>query len=328
VSNDRPERKSAVERSSVRTRAAGVTIGDRFVPPTARHHSQQVATFRALSPALAKRRYGVVAFVGAHVFLWSLVGILAPLSRALGMGNSGAGMVVLLLGILAILTVFVARLSVGADGILLRWLWTQRFLGYHEIRGITRFDKGWLGARLGADGWQHTGQVMGFRVALRSGEEVLMPIALSSRESMADPIVQRIEERIREAMDAFHRDGASVDAPLLRRGERAVGVWVAALRSIGAGANADLRTAPMPRDRLFRIVEDPASPAVDRAAAAVALGGDLDEQTRTRLRFVADATVEPSLRLAVEKAAAGEHQAEIEAALAEIEGKDSRRGVR
>jgi hypothetical protein len=156
-----------------------------------------------------------------------------------------------------------------------------------------------------------------------------MPITLGSQESTADrPIVPLIEERIRDAMDAFHRDGTSVDASLLRRGERAVGVWVAALRSIGAGANADLRTAPMPGERLFRIVEDPASPAVDRAAAAVALGGDLDEQTRTRLRFVADATAEPRLRLAIEKAAAGEDKAEIEAALAEIEGKDSRRGVR
>lgn len=293
--------------------------------------SQQVVIFHALSRALAKRRYGVAALGGFLALLWCLMLIAAMISRALGVSDASAGIVGFALASLAILTVFVARtrLSVGADGILLRWLWTQRFLGYEEIRSITRFDKVWLGARLGLDGWQYTGQVIGLRVALRSGEEVLMPITLGSLESTtALPVVPLIEERLHDAMDAFHRDGTWVDAALLRRGERAVGVWVVALRSIGAGANADLRTAPMPRDRLFRIVEDPALPAIDRAAAAVALGGDLDEQTRTRLRSVADATAEPGLRLAIEKAVGDEDEAEIEAALTEIEGKDSGRGVR
>ena len=181
MSNDRPEPRSAVERAAVRISADGVTSGDRFVPPIATHHSQQVATFRALSRALAKRRYGLVAFVGFHALLWSLVAV----SRALGVGDGGAGMVVFALEVLAILTIFAAptRLSVGADGILRRWLWTQRFLGYHEISRITRFDKVWfkvwLRARQGAGGWQYTGQVMELRVAPRSGEEVLMPIATS-----------------------------------------------------------------------------------------------------------------------------------------------------
>jgi hypothetical protein len=369
VSNDRPNSAPAVDRAAVHANADGVTIGDRFVPraeiqegfvlpgssprvllrraeaPIEIHMgsaeeartllralrldvSQKVATFQALSRALAKRRYGVAAFGG---FL-ALQVIAIMISRAIGVGEGVANIVASVLAALATVTIFgtPTRLSVGADGIALRWLWTRRFFGYDEINHITRFDKVWWGAHWGPDGWQYAGQVLGLRIVLHSGEEVLVPITLGSLERNTDvPIVPLIEERIRGAMDtSCCQDGPPDDAPLLRRGNRDMGVWVAALRSIGAGANADLRTAPITRERLFRIVEDPASPAADRAAAAVALAGAVDEENRMRLRSAAEATAEPKLRVAIEKAADGENDAEIEAALAEAEGEDIRRGVR
>jgi hypothetical protein len=100
-------------------------------------------------------------------------------------------------------------------------------------------------------------------------------------------------------------------------GTRTVSEWVTSLRAIGAGANADTRTAPFPRERLLRIVEDPTSPADDRAAAAVAVGASLGAEDRLRLRSVADAVVAPRLRVAIE-AAAGDDDAELETALAQV----------
>src|SRR5262249_5775644 len=70
--------------------------------------------------------------------------------------------------------------------------------------------------------------------------------------------------------------------------------WAAALRALGAGAREG--TAGESRARLLRIAEDPAAEAVERVAAAVALGGDLDEESRARLRAAAAARAAPRLR--------------------------------
>jgi hypothetical protein len=274
--------------------------------------SQTVAHFRTLSRALAKRRHWLLFGMGFAAFWLGLVNSLATRAH---MGPSGATILVCLAGLVAALSLLLApaRLSVGADGIAIRWLWTKRFLGYDEIREASRYEKG--------VGRSH---VSGIRIILRSSEEVLVPV---NQGSMADPTsVALIEERIREAAETFRRGDAAADAALLQRGDRPVAEWVSALRSIGTGANADMRTAPVPRERLFRIVEDPASAAADRAAAAVALGGDLDDDGRARLRSAALATAAPKLRVAIEKAAAGgDDEAELSAALAELEEEDARR---
>jgi len=215
-----------------------------------------------------------------------------------------------LLGLLTVAMVILfaapTQLSIGSDGIAVRWLWTRRFLGFDQITGVTRFEKGWGNSRL-----------VGLRVVLRSGETVELA---TSRGDWSDGQSAILCQRVLEAMETFRQGGTATDAARLRRGDRGVGEWITTLRSLGAGANADLRTAPVPRDRLFHIVEDPAAPAAERAAAAVALGGDLDDESRARLRAAAAATAAPRLRIAIEKVADGDAEAELEAALAEIEG--------
>jgi hypothetical protein len=260
--------------------------------------SQKVATFRTPSLALAKDRYGMVAGGGVGL-LWVMMEV-ARVEWAM----AGA----FVLGLLVMSTLFVvpARVGVGADGIALGWLWTRRFVGYDEITGVTRFDKDLPLRNL---------RMVGLSLELRSGERVLVPVSHRGDPSSIDIL----EERIREARETFRQGGTVVDAARLRRGVRDVGAWVTALRSLGTRANADLRTAPVAHESLFRIVEDPAAPAVDRAAAAVALGSDLDDESRARLRSAAEATAAPRLRIAIEKAARGEGEAELEAALAEIE---------
>jgi hypothetical protein len=263
--------------------------------------SQAVADFRTPSRALSKRRYGVGVGLG-------LAGLGAAFASVTTGVSTPLGPAALAVGMLAMLILFVAptNLGVGADGIAVRWLWTRRFLGFDEMTGVTRFEKGW-----------GNGRVVGIRVALRSGETVDLPTA---QGNWGEGQTAVLLERIREAVETFRQGGAAADAALLRRGDRGVGEWIIALRSLGAGANADMRTAPVPRERLFRVVEDPAAPAADRAAAAVALGSESDEESRARLRAAAAATAAPRLRIAIEKAADGEEAAELEAALAEIEG--------
>jgi hypothetical protein len=138
----------------------------------------------------------------------------------------------------------------------------------------------------------------------------------------------QVENRLSEAIAAYHESATDRGGAALRRGTRTVRQWVAALRAIGSGANADMRTAPLPRERLLRIVEDPASPEEERAAAAVALATEQDDDGHARMRIVAMHVAAPRLRVAIEAAAKAD-DAELEAALAQVvdEG-ESRRAER
>jgi hypothetical protein len=246
----------------------------------------------------AKRRYaiGIAAVNGLLFLLFVAASRFAPIGFAL-----------LLLSVLAttILAAVPTRLDVGTDGVGMRWLGRSRFIGYDAIRAVTRFER-------------RTGRstLAGLTLALRSGEEVSVPV---NSAGWADPHeIAAIDERIREAMDVFRTGGVAADAALLRRGDRALTDWIVALRSLGAGANADMRTAPVARERLFRILEDPSIAPVDRAAAAIALGGDLDADGRARLGAVAGSIAAPKLRILLEKASSAPDPAELEATLAEL----------
>jgi hypothetical protein len=274
--------------------------------------SQTVATFRTLSRALARRRY-LVGTLGAFFGAYALF-----VGDIVGRGPHAAPPVlsVVLFGLTAISFLVVmlvpTRLDVGADGVMLSWFGRKRFIGYGDVEALRRYDKGWGRSRQ-----------VGVALTLRSGEKVLVPI---SGQRWNDARTAIIEERIREAMEAHRQGGGVADAALLRRGARGAGEWVAALRAIGAGANADMRTAPVPRERLFRIVEDPTAPPADRAAAAVAIGGEIDAASRARLRAAAEATAAPRLRIVIEEAASGEDEDALTAALAEVEaGGEERR---
>jgi hypothetical protein len=274
--------------------------------------TQSVARFRALSRAVAKRRY---AFAAVGGFMAVYAGFVTSLARHHHGGPSALAGIAFALGVIGLVVTFVMPtwLSVGADGVVVSWFGRKRFVSYADIALVGRYDKGWGRSRY-----------LGVTLHLRSGEALDLPITQSEwgTESVA-----LLEERLREAMEAHHSGDATADAALLRRGDREVSDWVSALRAIGAGANADMRTAPLPRERLFRIVEDPASAAADRAAAAVALGTELDDEARARLRGAAEATAAPRLRVVIEAAAASTEQAELEAALAELDDQERRARV-
>jgi hypothetical protein len=330
----------------VRADATGVTVGDRFVP-----RSQIRAGFVVPGEAarvLLRRRFlppielqvtskktgrallhavGLDASQSVATFRTPNRMLLTPwfaplLAAAVGvtlLALRGAGIhtlpAFLVLELLVVAFLFLpTRLDVGADVIVLRWFGRRRVIGYEDIEVVHRFERS-----LGQS------RTVGLSIRLRTGEEVVVPITGRTRDGPNPNAVEVVQERIREALKTHRAGGAAADAALLRRGGRGIGEWVATLRTVGAGANVDMRTAPFPRERLFRIVEDPACASSDRAAAAIALGADLDDEGRARLGAIAQATAAPRLRIAIEKAASAVPLGELEDALAELQADEDER---
>lgn len=264
--------------------------------------SQSVAEFSGLSRVFASTGYLLTAIFGG--VLYAALHDLAH-TKAIALAGSLALLVV------GAVVFWKSKLRVGADGISLRWLGRERFVGYDTIDTVTTFERGFGRSR-----------VRGVKLLLRTREEVSIPLGASGL-GREDPSIL-FEERVNEAMEAHrHRSGARADADLLRRGARSASDWVTALRSLGAGANADLRTAPVPRERLLRIVEDPSASATSRAAAAVAIGASLDSDARARLQAAAASTAGAKLRIAIDAAAAEATEADLEAALEAVESESA-----
>jgi hypothetical protein len=90
----------------------------------------------------------------------------------------------------------------------------------------------------------------------------------------------------------------------LERGTQSSVEWLRNVRALPG--RTSYRAAGVSPETLWRIVEDPALPSRDRAAAAAALGPTFDDEARARIRVLAEATVSPRLRVALE--AAGEQE--------------------
>lgn len=276
--------------------------------------SQAAATFRLPSRLVSDRSWRLRFGLGFAAF----VAMLAGLGILLAVLHLTAAMPALpVLYILGIAT-FVGfgifaptRLRVGADGVSLSWLRWKRFLGYGDMALVRRFEDG---------GWGKN-RMAGIEITLKSGEVVRIPVQ-PTQSGVRDEVVI-VEERIAEAIETWRRGDGAADAALVQRSGRAPGDWLRALRGIGAGANADARTAPVLPERLWRIVEDPAAPPDARAGAAAALGATIDDEGRTRLRAAAEATAAPRLRIAIEAAAKGTGDEELAAALAEVESAEA-----
>jgi hypothetical protein len=226
----------------------------------------------------------VAPILVALLLLGMLIGSRSPRVAAFGIPAVGLSAFVWMFGLIFSPT----RVRIGVDGIVTRWLGKERFIPLSRVTGVGAYEE-----RVGGKTY------VGVAVQLAGGERVKIP-AGQKGWMQVDP--NEIEERIREAQK-LHQDGAdAVDARALERGGRDTRAWVAALRALGAGANADMRTAPVPAEKLLRIAEDASAPAVVRAGAAVAAGASPD--ARQRLRVAAKTTASPSLRVALERVAA------------------------
>jgi hypothetical protein len=196
-----------------------------------------------------------------------------------------------------------AHVTVGADGVLVRWLWQRRFFRIADIASAEV-----VGPR-GAAPSTHSSIFV--RLKLRSGEVLDLCVALRKRGVVSEGAHdwarmrgEMIAERIREAIEAHGPGGdAPWSASALSRGERSVPDWLAWLRDVRARVATFREGIELARDELWRVVEDPTASAEHRAAAAVALAPDLDDDGKSKLRIAARAAAAPKLRVALEAAA-------------------------
>jgi hypothetical protein len=253
---------------------------------------QTTATFRGAALPLARPFRFIFATIAALV---------AALMLSMAIHFN----LLMLVFVLAVgVSVFPSYIDVGADGVLARWGLIRRFFPAREIVGTSLYVDAFGRSR-----------IAGVKLHLRSGEEVKLPLGSSLwTEDKSAMLV----ERIRHVISATRTPGAVAEQAMLARGDASPKAWVERLRSLGAGANATLRVAPVRQDALWEMIDDHAADPETRAAAAVALAPSLDEGGRIRLAQTAQATAEPRLRVVLDAALADDEEA-LEDALAGVE---------
>ncbi len=255
--------------------------------------AQSVASFRGMSRAMGRPWLMSVGFFAImpviFAFAW-LLPQLSPLS------------VPLLIGLAMTLALFPSRIEIGADGVLVKWMWLRRFIPTSDIAGVGHYAQS-----LGQN------KYVGAKLTLRSGEEVNLPIG----NRWSDALAYGLVERIREAVDVYKRGDVESAAALLDRRDRTIPQWIAMLKGVGAGA-ATLRTAAIDTERLWHLLESAGAPPKQRAAAAIALSSCDEQDAKARIRIAANAVAEPKLRVVLE-AASQSDEAAIEQAMQELD---------
>ena len=208
--------------------------------------------------------------------------------------------------------------SIGADGILTESRWSQRFIPYAQIRAV-----------------QHMLPVPGLaaycvQVEVTGGEILNLPTWGELGESQGgprpaltnDPLGAELARAITAARDAWAsgRTDQSLHEEVLARNGRSGAEWLAALRSLSAGAPDVYRAATIDAERLWRLLDQPGAPVASRVAAAVVLGASRDAPARRKLRVVARSMVDPGLKRVVERAAGARDDDALIEALEAIEG--------
>jgi hypothetical protein len=207
---------------------------------------------------------------------------LCPVTLALVSGHAlyvYVGPLALLAAFLVVQLVRTASVTVGADGLWIRpWLGRGRFIAFAHIASVEASAANVL-----------------FR--LNDGREVKMSKETGrghfadAGEDYAKGLAQRVAERVQALRD-------DPGKPVLARASRSAREW---LRDLGAGTDetAHYRTGAIPREDLWRLVEDASTPATTRAGAALALRTGMREGESARLRAAAEACAAPRLRVAL-----------------------------
>lgn len=250
-------------------------------------------------------------------------GILASYAESFFRTHSvGAFFGTLLVGVVCIFGLWLAptTIEVGADALSIRWLGRTRIVPLSEVESIAPMVQVERVSR----GRGMSGQVRihhGVSVTLRDGNLVETRFGDGAYHlAQRDQLI----ERVRTMLAAREGVQEPADTAFLARGERDPSSWIRALRR-GSTDEGGMRRAPIPAERFWRVIEDPAVEATDRAAAAVAIGGAATQEQRARVRIAADRTVDPALREALERAV--DEQADEEALVAALTVLEKRRSA-
>jgi len=179
-----------------------------------------------------------------------------------------------------------ARITVGIDGIFVRWLWHRRFI---PLAGVVRAEP------VGDDA---------ILLARSSSEGQVLYTSVATHRGVYGPRHRdAVLRRVREVLEV-----RSVEAPstgvmsLLARGGRTKVQWLEGVAAMGQGGS--YRGSVVPEEDLWTVLHDASAPEDARAAAAMALRASLDDAGRARVRVAADAVASPRLRVALESAVA------------------------
>lgn len=258
--------------------------------------SQTVVELSAMSRAVVsggKTMFAFGAFIASLVFA---AHFLSRLFHAPFLAPALIGPSVLVMGGMAAAR---TRVRIGTDGIVTRWLGRSRRLPFSEITDVR------LATR--SSGTKH---YRGVELELGSGEVYWLPCHQARWSGNEADILY---ERIREAREVYASGGGAWDTSVLARRGRAAREWLTSLLAIGAGADADMRRAPVRSEHLFSILEDAKRSGSERAAAAIALSSRATPADRTRIRIAADTTVSEDLKRVLERASESQVEPEEEA---------------
>jgi len=197
--------------------------------------------------------------------------------------------------VVSALGIFDRKLTVGRDGITIASRWNKRFISFDKIASLNRYSDVQAQRRRSGPS-ENEVTYSGVVLHLRGAEDLRVPI---TRGLQLNDELFGASARINEALTAW-RATQPVDTNLLERAGRTTQDWVSDLRSLGTTDPTTYRVAAVDREALFAIVEDPVNQASSRAAAAIAIGAKLDEESRTRLRKSAETIADPKLRVAIE----------------------------
>ena len=255
---------------------------------------QRVAPFFAASPLGGARATAVAAT--AVVGTWFALEFLFPGYRATTrrmddiLTVARALIPVLMLLTWAALSAVPTLVTVGADGLHVRWMRRKRFIPYRTIvRVVPAF--GQLRVVLSD----------GTTLRIRGQRRSFTPRTRPDHRAMVDRLSTAIEEhlarsRVQEAVAQLpspQADGAG---------------WLRELEAVQVGVEGSYRRAVVSDETLWRVVDDASLDARMRAGAAVALRKVLDEAGRARLRVVAESTASPKLRVALRAASDAEEK--------------------
>ena len=267
----RADMKSEREARAVLDRLGVGPEGRRLVAP-------EVRPSRVLGVGCAAFPIAFVLFANAIVALQSVF--------------SGAGPVVVTL--LVIATTLVARrfargaeMVIGAEGVAVRQVGASaKIARFDEIARVLR-----------------SGRVLTLVLRDDAKGRPRRPIREACADAdVAEGLAARIEEQIERA---GRGPRVAPLAELLAPGDRPVAAWRASLAGLLRGSDR-YRSAAVDGDDLLTLVEDASAPPKIRIGAAIALRDRLAEGDRARVRVAADACADPSLREALEAAAAEE----------------------
>ncbi len=176
-------------------------------------------------------------------------------------------------------------IQIGADGVVLQGAFRKRFFRHEDI--------------LRAEATESFGvaQEWSVRIKLRSGRRYMFPAANALEAQAVIDRIQAAKTATQEQERARLLDG-------LARGGRPVAEWRRALESLVTATG--YRSAGRDVEGVMRIVEDVTAPLEQRVAAALAARPHGGDEAKKRIRIAAEACVEPRVRVALEKASAGD----------------------